>query len=219
MSPYFKSHNYSLEKLINCFDIPNQDYTSEDYDDITYEIRCKGEAGNAFLMNRLRTLDTSDSQRLRSLLLALAWNWKASDVKPIPNDDVEWLREQLLLYLDDVRPMIAITAIDGLREQKVGEAQERILPFLSHPNEYMRCRAVSYVAEVHPDIAYPILMDTLRDPSAIVRDSAIDGLVFLEKLEAIPHIRLLLLDPDKLVRESAEGALGVLEAISDLLGD
>lgn len=67
------------------------------------------------------------------------------------------------------------------------------------------------MSRLHPDKAYPLLIEALKDPDFIVRENAADELGELDGAEAIPYLRPLLVDSHPDVQQAAQTAIAMLE--------
>jgi HEAT repeats len=202
MSLYPELDNLNLTKLINCF---HKNLSAHESDNFTYfgevalRIRQQGKVGIDFL---LEELDKANLDQLRGIILALTF--------PPPVEHAA-LRDKLLSYLCDQRPLIVADAVDGLRFLGATDAADAVLPLRTHPDPYVRGSVLRFISHLFPLSAPTVMLEALQDPDYIVRENAIDELDELGVTEAIPYIRPFLSDPHHDVVQAAKTAIRNLE--------
>ncbi|MGW0007282.1 HEAT repeat domain-containing protein [Nocardia grenadensis] len=115
--------------------------------------------------------------------------------------------EKVKLLAGDSEPVIAGDAIRLLGSLGVTELGERIRGLGDHPSPFVRASVLDYLARAEPELAYPALVQGLRDSDYVVRETAVDALDDLDSTEAIPAIEPLLEDPHEDVRQAARTAV------------
>lgn len=115
--------------------------------------------------------------------------------------------EKVKLLAGDSEPVIAGDAIRLLGSLGVTELGERIRGLGDHPSPFVRASVLDYLARAEPELAYPALVQGLRDSDYVVRETAVDALDDLDSTDAIPAIEPLLEDPHEDVRQAARTAV------------
>lgn len=201
MGLYPELDDLSFDELVKRFQGPppeGDEYAFVYYSEVALNLSKKGPEGTDFLQDRIGTADT---EHLRAILFALA--------EPLTNDPA--MRELLLSFLQDHRPMIVMEAVDALALQGETDALDRVLNLLEHSSPYVRGSVLRYMRRLHPDRAMPILMESLEDEHPIVRAAAADEAGELGKAEAVLYLHRLLTDPDPDVRQAAQTAIEILD--------
>lgn len=201
MNGYSELRGLDLSDLIDRFlarPPEGDEYASSYFPDVAVLIRERGAAGISFLKSQL---ETSDTERLRAILLALSF----------PSVAYSELKGQLLGYIHDPRPEIVAEAIDGLRHAGVRGAAAEVLNLKQHADPTVRGSVLRYMRQLFPEQAKPVLIAALDDDDAIVRENAVDELDELDEPDVIPHLRRLLVDPHPHVRQAAQTAIENLE--------
>jgi vesicle coat complex subunit len=166
---------------------------------VALQIAERGQAGNDALIG---LLSTADDDRLRAIIFALSSH---------PGEPMR-IRNLLMDYLRDQRPLIVAEAVDGLAALDARDATEQVLALQDHPSPYVRGGVLRFMARLHPDEARELLIDALSDPDYIVRENAIDELQEIDATDALPSLEPLLHDPHPYVRQAAETAVAGLQA-------
>ncbi|MBD1932668.1 MULTISPECIES: HEAT repeat domain-containing protein [Cyanophyceae] len=198
---FYPENHLNLEELIAHFQsspLEGEEYASIYYPEVALLIRQQGEAGIAFLW---REIDRADTERLRAILFALT----------VPPLEHHTIGDRLLSYLHDERPSIVAEAVDSLCRLGAKDTANQVLPLLQHPSGYVRGSVLRFMSRLHPDKAYPLLIEALKDPDFIVRENAADELGELDGAEAIPYLRPLLVDSHPDVQQAAQTAIEMLE--------
>jgi HEAT repeat protein len=205
MSIYSGLENFDINKLIEKWNslpiIPEESELY--YQEIAFLIREKGDTGNQFITNFLldkRNLD--DLDRIQAVL------------RFPPLSKNKSVSEFLIQCLEDHRPKIISLSIDALSCIQNSSAFERILPFKSHENPYVRGSVLRYLSKLYPDTAYPLLIESLQDSHYIVRENAIDELDEMCDIKATPYIKALMNDAHPHVRQAAKTAFENLSNLS-----
>lgn len=202
MSLYPELDNLDLTKLINCFHKIFPDGENDNcgyFGEVALRIRQHGKAGIDFLCGEL---DRANLEQLRGIILALTF--------PPPVEHPS-LRDLVLSYLCDRRPLIIADAVDALRFLGATDTVDAVLPLRNHPDPYVRGSVLRFISHLFPLSAPPLLLEALQDPHYIVRENAIDELDELGAIEAIPDIRPFLSDPHPDVVQAARAAISNLE--------
>lgn len=205
MSLYPELDNLDLTKLINCFNktFPNRESDNFAYfSEVALRIRQQGKAGIDFLFGEL---DKANLDQLRGIIVALTF--------PPPLEHPS-LRDILLSYLCDRRPLIVADAVDGLRFLGATDTADAVLRLRTHLDPYVRGSVLRFISHLLPLSAPPVMLEALQDPHYIVRENAIDELDDLGAIEAIPYIRPFLSDPHPDVVQAAQTAISNLEELS-----
>jgi HEAT repeats len=204
MSAYPELDNLGLEELITQWQrspIDGEDYAASYYQEIAYLIRQQGEAGVEFL---LAEVETADRQRLSAILCI---------VPPVNHGRL--INHIWISFLEDDRPEIVASAIDGLRHQHVWRVRNQVFGLSKHASPEVRGSVLRYMSQYDPKIASVMLMEALDDPAYIVRENALDELDEMGVVEAIPLIRSLLTDDHPDVQQAAATALENLENLDN----
>lgn len=173
------------------------------YSDLALRIADEGKAGNEAL---LRFHATADDDRLRAILFALASH----------PAEASRIRDLLLTYLDDTRPLIVAEAVDGLATLNQRDVTEQVLALQDHPSPYVRGSVLRFMSRLHPREARDLLISALNDPDYIVRENAIDELQDIDATDAVSDLLPLLHDPHPYVRQAAKTAIaGLRDGESD----
>lgn len=190
--------NLSLDELIQRFRAPAPDAEGAAlyFGELAIRIQRFGEPGLRFLLDEHPAIKR-DEERLRALLLGLTYERR---------DDAA-VREILLGYLDDARPLIIMDAIDGLRYWRISTARDRVEKLSRHPSPYVRGGMVRYMASLFPTEAKELLLTALHDEHYIVRESAVDAIDDEGIEELLPAVRPLLEEAHPDVRGAARWAL------------
>jgi hypothetical protein len=202
MGLYPELNNLNLEQLVEAFKnqhLEGAEPTFAYFSEVALLIEQQGEAGITFLWQEI---DFADTERLRAIIFALADSKSESHL----------LRDRLLSYLKDERPLIIAEAIEGLRHQGETGADvvDRMLALSQHESPYVRNSVIRYFASLPPDKALSLIRPFLNDADAGVRETAVDELGYLGETDALPYIRPLLNDPDLHVREAAQTTIQLL---------
>ncbi|MBI4493456.1 MAG: HEAT repeat domain-containing protein [Chloroflexi bacterium] len=176
------------------------EYSTVHYEEVALTIRSRGQEGIDFLLGEL---PGADAARTRAALLALTYPPAVGQPR---------VRQTLLAYLQDERPLVVAEAIDGLAELGAEEALGQVRALRDHPSPYVRGSVLRFLRRISPETALPELLARLGDPDFIVRENAIDELEELDAVEALPSIRKLLSDPHPDVRRAAQTAVAALES-------
>lgn len=207
MSFYPELDRLNQEELAVRFHMPppqGEEYANAYYQEIARLLREKGEGGIAFLQQEI---DNENPAKLQAILFALTET-------RMPHFE---LRDFLISYLSDRRPIIVMEAIDGLRRQGEKEAVNLVLALEQHSSPYVRSSVLRFMRQLYPEQALPLLIKGLKDPDFIVRENAADELAELEAVEALSNLRPLITDPHPDVRQAAQTAIEILESVaSDL---
>ncbi|HBB35862.1 MAG TPA: hypothetical protein DDZ80_02820 [Cyanobacteria bacterium UBA8803] len=203
MSFYPEFDNLTLEELIDQFQKPlleQEDELPLYRSELALLIAKQGEKGIVFLLDQIKK---ADSDRLAGILFALT------------ETPAKYLRlsELLLTYLQDSRPMVISSAIDGLSRLGEKDTLDQVLALREHPSPYVRGSVLRFMARLHPDRALPLLLKALKDPHFIVRENAADELGDLDAVAAIPELHELLVDSHPYVRQAAQTAIEILELV------
>jgi HEAT repeats len=204
MSAYPELDNLGLEELIRQWQrspIDGEAYAASYYQEVAYLIRQQGETGVKFLLTEV---ETADRQRLAAILTMLP---------PIENRRL--ISDVWIGFLEDNRPEIVASAIDGLRHQHVWRVRNQVFALSKHISPQVRGSVLRYMSQYDPKIASVMLMEALDDPAYIVRENALDQLDELGVVEAIPLIRSLLADDHPDVQKAAAIALENLERLEN----
>jgi hypothetical protein len=175
MSFYSELDNLSLSELMARFHgapFEGEEYAYTTYSEVALLIRQNGSAGVEFLWNEAQQADTP---RLRAILLALTQ----------PPLEEPTIREWLLSFLQDKRPLIVAEAIDSLTRQEEADTVEQVLRLLKDASPYVRGSVLRFMSEFYPERAVPLLIEALNDAHFIVRENAADELGELSELEAV----------------------------------
>lgn len=197
MGFYPELDGLSLELLIAYFQGPpvlSPQHPARFYEEVARVIALRGDEGRAFLRG---TLSSADSWRLPGLFNVLTQYFE--------NDPVVY--HHLVAHLRSTDPQIVCAAVDALTHLREGGVVSTIKALGSHDSPQVRAAVLSYMGDVYPEDAFPILVAALADPHPVVRHFAIDELDMLNAVEAIPHLRNLETDPDENVRRAAAAAL------------
>jgi hypothetical protein len=161
----------------------------------------------------LQEVPGADEPRLLAILLALSF---------VPQGALEQgrgrIRDALVSFIRDPRPLVAANAIDTLRCLNYAEVGQDLLPLLRDKSPYVVGSVLRYLRRHDPGVAGPILLDALDSPEPIIRQNAIDELDDLNSVEALPRIRRLLNDADDNVRQAAQSAVRNLEQLQSQTG-
>jgi hypothetical protein len=162
-----------------------------------------GPAGLAFL---LHCIPRVDEPRLRAILLALSFLSQS-----VLERNRSKLRDLLLSFLNDRRPMVVAGAVDTLRVLDGTDLIDRVLPLVRHRSPYVVGSALRFLSRNSPEQARPILLKALESDQPIIRQNAVDELDELNDVKALPRLRRLLADEDADVRRAAQTAVANLE--------
>jgi HEAT repeats len=204
MSFYPELDRLNQEELVVRFRMPppeGEEYANAYYQEIAHSIGKKGKEGIVFLQQEI---DNENPAKLQAILFALTEN-------RLPHLE---LRDFLISYLTDPRPIIVMEAIDGLRRQGETETVNLVLALQQHSSPYVRSSVLRFMRQLYPDRALPLLIEGLKDPDFIVRENATDELGELEAVEALSHLRPLIQDPHPDVRQAAQTAIEILESVA-----
>jgi len=189
--------NLTFDQLINRFEIPKHHEGAVYYQEVAARIRAQGDIGIGFLFGKL---NAARMEQTRGILVGLTCPpLEASTLRTL-------LRQKLLAYLDDKRPLVVMDAIDALRVQNERDILDKILALRNHPSPYVRSAVLRY-SHFHPAEAHPLLLAALQDPHYLVRENAIDELDDLGVVDAVQHIHPLLEDAHPHVRQAAQTAI------------
>lgn len=179
MSFYPELEQLDIEKLIAHFQnlpIAGEEDPFLYYSEVALTIREKDEAGISFLQSQMKD---ADAARLAGIIFALTQ----------PPQSVPALSDLLLDYLEDDRGMVVAEAVDGLWRLGEKNAVDRVLVLKEHPESYVRGSVLRYMARLHPDRGFPLLIAALKSSDFIVRENAADELGELGAVAAIPDLR------------------------------
>ncbi len=183
-------------------DIPEEDrqiYMEE----LASKMAESGEAGLSFL---LQQISAADEEKLRAILVGLTFARE-----PALSKDRQQVKEVLLSFVGDARPLVASEAVDGLRLLGFKETVKDVLPLLDHPSPYVVASVLRFLSWHDPKNAKSLLLKALESPDPIIRQNAIDELEEMNCTEALPALRRLLTDPDPDVRQAAMTAVSNLQ--------
>lgn len=170
------------------------DWVSCDIENAAFALAERGVVGINYLLDILRSADTSHTQAALMALGAL---------KPVP----EQAHLLLIRALDDDRPPVLFAAIHGLRWAEDRQHFDRILDLLNHESEHVCSAAIHYIARLFPNGAIYLIDSALADDRYLVRMSMLDELDETEDEElaehAVPNAWKFVGDPHPDVRAAA----------------
>jgi len=67
--------------------------------------------------------------------------------------------------------MVVAEAVDGLCRLDEKNAVDRVLVLKEHPSPYVRGSVLRYIARLHPERGFPLLIAALQDSDFIVQRS------------------------------------------------
>lgn len=178
-----------------------KEYAASYYDELVWLLREKGEIGIKFLLSQVGNSDTDQLAAILEMLPPI-----------VPRKTMEKIWER---FLDDSRPEIVASTIDGLRKQHSWWIRDRVYALRNHPSHYVRGSVLRYMSQLDRKLASVMLIEALADPHPIVRENAIDELDELGVIHAIPSIKECLTDQNTHVRQAAQTAVENLEELAE----
>lgn len=189
--------NLAFDQLVNRFELPKHKEGVSYYQEVADRIRAHGDLGIGFLFGKIHSARIN---QIRGVLLGLTF-------PPLESPMLRMLlRQKLLAYLDDKRPIVVMDAIDALKAQNEKDVVDTVLALRNHPSPYVRGAVLRYCC-LYPADAPPLLLAELHDPHYLVREVAIDALDDLGVIDAIPSIQPFLADDHPHVRQAAQTAI------------
>jgi hypothetical protein len=201
----------SLETLLEYFDhdpgfVPGVREVEGElwYSEVALKVAEHGEKG----LNRLLAYVTSaDDARLGAILLA--FGFLPPGLSPRRLREV---REVLLTFLHDTRPLLVMQAIDSLNQLGHSQDTGRVLVLLKHKSPYVQGAILRFLQQHQGETAERVALSALGSPVPVVRMQALDTLDELSCVDALARVRRCLGDRDPSVRQTARTALKSLEA-------
>jgi HEAT repeat protein len=200
----------SLETLLEHFDhdpgfVPGVREAEGElwYSEVALKVAEHGEAG---LDHLLAYVSSADEVRLGAILLAFGFLPPGLSSKRLRE-----VREVLLTFLHDARPLLVMQAIDSLNQLGHGQDTGRVLALLKHKSPYVHGAILRFLQQHQAETAERVALSALGSPVAVVRMQALETLDELSCVEALPRVRRCLGDRDPSVQQTARAVLKHLE--------